>query len=127
MTAHKKLTNIPLATAKVQTDAATRAATLQFVDLVIVSSEGRFTDGPATSSATAAPIGAPDPSRMRAIGISKKVGNANGTATAATTMMAKNCAAGELNVRTGIIWAMIIEANTPRTITGTNRTVTRAQ
>src|SRR5260370_42587147 len=105
MTAHKKLTNIPLATAKVQTDAATRAATLQFVDLVIVSSEGRFTDGPATSSATAAPMGAPDPSSIRAIGISKKVGNANGTATAATTMVAKKYPAGEVTVRAGIIRA----------------------
>ena len=103
MTAHKKLTNIPLATAKVQTDAATRAATLQFVDLVIVSSEGRFTDGPAIRSATAAPAGAPDPSSIRASGISKKVGNANGTATAATTAMARNLAAVESNVRTGII------------------------
>src|SRR5260370_5797131 len=101
--AHRRLTNIPLVTAKVKTDAATRAATLQFVELVIVNSEGRFTEGPAMSSATAAPIGAPDPSSIRAKGISKKVGKANGTATAATTMMAKNCAVGELNVRTGII------------------------
>src|SRR5712692_6953942 len=97
------LTRTPPPTAKIQIDAATMAATFQFVDRVIVSSEGRFTDGPAMSNATAAPTGAPDPSSIRASGISKKVGNANGTATAATTTMAKNCAAGELNVRIGII------------------------
>ena len=102
-TIQKKVTIVPLTTAKVHTDAATMAATFQFVDLIIVSSEGRFTDGPAISSATAAPAGAPEPSRIRARGISKKVGNANGTATAATIAMARNLAAVESNVRTGII------------------------
>src|SRR6266436_5879524 len=101
--------------------------TFQFVERIIVSSDGRLTDGPAIRSATAAPAGAPDPSSIRASGISKKVGNANGTATPATTAMAKNLAAVESNVRTGIIWAMIIEASTPITITGNNRTDTRAQ
>src|SRR2546425_8976692 len=98
--AQKKLVIVPLATAKVHIDAATIAATFQFVDLIIVSSEGRLTDGPAIRSATAAPAGAPDPSSIRASGISKKVGNANGTATAATTAMARNLAAVESKVRT---------------------------
>jgi len=51
----KKLTIVPLTTAKVHIDTATMAATFQFVDLIIVSSEGRLTDGPAIKSATAAP------------------------------------------------------------------------
>src|SRR3989441_13338232 len=101
--AQKKLAIVPLATAKVHIDAATMAATFQFVDLIIVSSEGRLTDGPAIRSATAAPIGAPEPSSIRASGISKKVGNASGTAMAATTAMARNLAAVESKVRTGII------------------------
>src|SRR5260221_5080055 len=101
-TVQKKLTIVPLTTAKVHIDTATMAATFQFVDLIIVSSEGRLTDGPAIRSATAAPTGAPDPSSIRASGISKKVGNANGTATAATTAMARSLAAVESNVRTGL-------------------------
>src|SRR5437764_8747085 len=44
---YRKLTSIPLATASVQMDAATTAETFQFVERMIVSSEGRFTDGPA--------------------------------------------------------------------------------
>ena len=85
-------------------DAATTAETFQFVERMIVSSEGRFTDGPAMSNATAAAAtGAPDPSSIRASGISKNVGNASGTATAATTTMARSLAAVESNVRTGII------------------------
>src|SRR5258708_10065009 len=54
-TAQRKLTNIPLATARVQMEHATTAATFQFVERVIVSSEGRLTEGPAIVSATAAP------------------------------------------------------------------------
>ena len=102
-TAQNKLTIIPLTIAKVHIDAASMPATFQFVDLIIVSSEGRLTDGPAISNATAAPIGAPELSNIRASGISKNVGNANGTARAATTTMARNLAAVESNVRTGII------------------------
>ena len=100
---YRKLTSIPLATARVQMDDATTAETFQFVERMIVSSEGRFTEGPAIKRATAAPTGAPDPSSIRASGISKKVGNANGTATAATIAIARNLAAVESNVRTGII------------------------
>ena len=84
-------------------DAATKAATFQFVDRVIVNNDGRFTEGPAIMRATAAPTGAPELSSIRASGISKKVGKASGTATAATTTMARNLAAAESNVRTGII------------------------
>ena len=84
-------------------DDATTAETFQFVERMIVSSEGRFTEGPAIKRATAAPIGAPELSSIRASGISKKVGNASGTAMAATTTMARSLAAVESNVRTGII------------------------
>src|SRR5260370_41381515 len=107
---------MPLATASVQMDAATTAETFQFVERMIVSSEGRFTEGPAIKRATAAPIGAPELSSIRASGSSKKVGNASGTATAATTTMARSLAAVVSNVRTVIIWAMIIEASTSITI-----------
>ena len=89
---HSRLTKTPLATAKIHIDAATMAATFQLVERMIVSSDGRFTDGPATSNATAAPIGAPDPSNIRASGISKNVGNASGTAKAATIIIARNIA-----------------------------------
>ena len=51
----------------------------------MVKSEGRFTEGPAMSIATAAPIGAPAESRINANGISKNVGIASGTAIKATT------------------------------------------
>jgi len=95
----RKLTRLPLATAKIHIDPATRAATFQFVDRVIVNREGRFTDGPAMSSATAAPRGAPEASSIRASGISKNVGNANGTAKAATATTARNFAPVESNVR----------------------------
>src|SRR5260370_38427185 len=79
------------------------AATFQLVQRPTANSEGRFTEGPAMSKATAAPTGAPDPSSIRASGISKNVGNASGTAKAATATMARTFAAGESNVRTGII------------------------
>src|SRR5712692_5374694 len=121
------LTRTPPPTAKIQIDAATRAATFQFVDRVIVSSEGRFTDGPAMSNATAAPTGAPDPSNIRASGISKKVGSASGTAKAATTTIARNLSAFELYVPAGTNCAITIESSTPIIITGTNRAATRAQ
>ncbi len=98
-TPQRKLTRNPAAAAKVHIDDATMAATFQFVDRVIVSNDGRFTDGPATSNATAAPTGAPDASSISARGISKKVGSARGTATAATTTMARTFAAVESNVR----------------------------
>ena len=75
----------------------------QFVERATVNKDGRLTEGPATSSATAAPTGAPDASRIRASGISKNVGNASGTATAATTATERILAPGEANVCDGII------------------------
>src|SRR6266446_3719699 len=100
---HHMLANTPPAIASRNIKPATVAATFQLVARPTANSEGRFTEGPAMSKATAAPTGAPDPSSIRASGISKNVGNASGTAKAATATMARTFAAGESNVRTGII------------------------
>ena len=71
---------------------ATAPATFQFVDRVIVNSDGKLIAGPAIIIATAAPAGAPAESNSRASGISKKVGIAKGTAISATTMVATTTA-----------------------------------
>src|SRR6266404_53502 len=102
-TPQRKLTRIPAPTARVQIDTATTAATLQFVERMIVKSDGRLTEGPAIRRATAAPSGAPDASSISASGISKNVGNARGTETAATTSTARILAAVESNALTEII------------------------
>src|SRR5688572_4557236 len=89
---HSEFTNIPLATAMAQIEAATTAATFQLVVLMMVRSEGRLMAGPAMSSARAAPTGAPDASKTNASGISKNVGRASGTANVATNITAMNFA-----------------------------------
>src|SRR3982074_3381275 len=91
-----EFTSIPLTTAITHTEAATTAATFQLVDLMIVSSDGRLTAGPAMSRAIAAPTGAPELSNTKASGISKNVGSASGMANVATTMTANNLALGDV-------------------------------
>ena len=79
----------PPATAIAQISRASVTAGFQLVVLASVKSDGRLTAGPAISSVSAAPSGAPAAMRPRASGISKKVGKANGTATAAVTVTAR--------------------------------------
>src|SRR5213594_2550909 len=80
--------NNPPQAAKTQTMIATAAATFHPLTRPTLNSEGRFTAGPAKSSATAAPSGNPPASRPRESGISRNVGRANGTATVAVTRIA---------------------------------------
>ncbi len=90
----------------------------------MVKSEGRFTEGPVMSIATAAPIGAPAESRINANGISKNVGIASGIAIRATTTIATICPFVEARVPTGSHSAIAIETTTPMAINGTVRTAT---
>jgi hypothetical protein len=119
-----RLTSRPAASANNKTETARVLATFQFVARPIVSSEGRLIAGPAISIATAAAGGAPEESRINAKGISKKVGNANGTATTATATTTKIFAAVESNGPTGNQRATSIEIKTPTAINGTVRTAT---
>jgi hypothetical protein len=66
----------------------------------MVSSDAKFTAGPANNTATAAPPGAPIESNVRASGISKNVGSATGTARNAANAIAESGRI-ELNVLAG--------------------------
>src|SRR5688572_28976796 len=121
-----RFTSSPPASASSSTESATMLATFQFVARPIVSSDGRLIAGPAISIATAAAGGAPADSKMRANGISKKVGMASGTATTATAKTTKIFAPVESNAPAGNQRATSIEIKTPAAINGTVRTATRA-
>src|SRR5262249_53492247 len=80
----------PPARAISQTKPATEAATFQPAIRAVARSDGRLIAGPANSNATAAPVGNPAESKLKAKGISKNVGRASGTARVATSRIASS-------------------------------------
>src|SRR5213593_2896547 len=80
--------NSPPASAMSHTNKATEAATFQPAVRAVAKSDGRLIAGPANSNATAAPVGNPADSKLKASGISRNVGKASGTARVATNRIA---------------------------------------
>src|SRR5207302_1179626 len=104
-----------------QTDTDTVAATVQPLTLAILRRDGRFTAGPANSKITATPGENPAARRLMDRGISRNVGNANGTAIVATIRMTARFAPGEWKMVVGRSWTMSIDAKAPISTTGTVR------
>src|SRR5262245_1915382 len=104
--------------------AAMAAATFQPLTFATLQRDGRLIDGPANSSATAAPVGRPAASRPNANGISRNVGNAKGTANAAVIRIAAVLLFGLAKNPGGNNCTTSIDNNTPITKPGIVRTAT---